>query len=200
LHNEFAAIVAAHPPAAMPTVDPAACTMIVDLGANSCRIAFAHGRELEYARTVAVGGRRLDEMIARQLDIDLSEAHRQRMGIADFGSTGESCTREDGSTIVGINLSEPLAILTDEFEMCLRFFTSQQAGRRVREMVFFGGEARHTPICHYVARKLRLTAHVADPCARFSKTGKEPCVGVDLKQPQPGWAVAVGLCLSPTDL
>ena len=25
-------------------------------------------------------------------------------------------------------------------------------------------------------------------------------VGVDLSEPQPGWAVPVGLCLSPTDL
>jgi hypothetical protein len=47
---------------------------------------------------------------------------------------------------------------------------------------------------------LKLPAQMADPLARIVRTGAEPALGVDLKQPQPGWAVVLGLCLSPTDL
>ena len=49
-------------------------------------------------------------------------------------------------------------------------------------------------------RVLRLGAESADPLARVARSGKEPTTGLTLDQPQPGWAVALGMCLSPTDL
>ncbi len=98
------------------------------------------------------------------------------------------------------NLSEPLESVTDEVMMCLRYHDSQFPGKRVDRAMFVGGEARHRGLCQAVARALRLPAQMADPLARIARTGAEPALGVDLKQPQPGWAVALGLCLSPTDL
>ncbi len=100
----------------------------------------------------------------------------------------------------GGNLSEPLESITDEVLMCLRYHESQFPGKRVDRAMFIGGEARHRGLCQAVARALRLPAQMADPLARIARTGAEPALGVDLKQPQPGWAVALGLCLSPTDL
>jgi hypothetical protein len=47
---------------------------------------------------------------------------------------------------------------------------------------------------------VRLSWQVADPFARVSRTGQERVRGVEFTSPQPGWAVALGLCLSPTDL
>jgi type IV pilus assembly protein PilM len=98
------------------------------------------------------------------------------------------------------NLSEPLESVTDEVLMCLRYHDSQFPGKRVDRAMFVGGEARHRGLCQAMARALRLPAQMADPLARIARTGAEPALGVDLKQPQPGWAVALGLCLSPTDL
>jgi len=43
-------------------------------------------------------------------------------------------------------------------------------------------------------------AVLADPMASIARTGNEPTMGVDLSSPQPGWVVALGACLSPTDL
>jgi hypothetical protein len=36
--------------------------------------------------------------------------------------------------------------------------------------------------------------------ARIARTGRETTPGVDFKTVQPGWALLVGLCMSPTDL
>jgi Tfp pilus assembly PilM family ATPase len=190
LHNEFSALAAANPPTNAPVVDPNGATMIVDLGLMCTKVVFVHGKEMEFARAIPVGGRRLDETIAKQLNVDLTEARRQRMGVDDPAVP----------TPNGVDLTEPLSILTDEMDTCMRFYTSQFKNRRVRQVVFFGGEARHMALCQFIARNLRIAAQVADPSAWFARSGKEPCVGVDLKQPQPGWAVAVGLCLCPTDL
>ena len=43
-------------------------------------------------------------------------------------------------------------------------------------------------------------AQVADPMAGVARTGKEPTIGVDFRTSQPGWAMALGLSLCPTDL
>lgn len=100
----------------------------------------------------------------------------------------------------GASLREPLEILTDEISMCIRYHDAMFRQSRASGVVFVGGEARHRGLCQHVARTLRLSAQVADPLARFARGDGEKVVGIDLRQPQPGWAVAVGLCLSPTDL
>lgn len=98
------------------------------------------------------------------------------------------------------DLSEPLEILTDEIALCLRYYESVFPERRIDRAVFIGGEARHVGLCQHIARTLRLPAQVADPMAGIARTGDEPTPGVDFRQPQPGWAMTLGLCLSPTDL
>jgi Tfp pilus assembly PilM family ATPase len=98
------------------------------------------------------------------------------------------------------DLTEPLESLTDEIAMCLRYHASLFPGRKVERAIFVGGESRQIALCQHIARVLRLPARVADPLAQVARTGNEPCVGVDLGTPQPGWAVAYGLSLCPADL
>ena len=98
------------------------------------------------------------------------------------------------------DLSEPLEMLTDEIQLSLRYHESLFPGRKVERVIFLGGESKSRALCQTIARTLKLPAQLADPLARVARTGNEPCVGVDLKQVQPGWAVALGLALSPTDL
>lgn len=98
------------------------------------------------------------------------------------------------------NLTEPLETITDEVQMCLRYHAAQFRSQRVERAIFIGGESRHRGLCQHIARALRLPAQMADPMARVARSGQEPALGIDLKQPQPGWSVTLGLCLSPTDL
>jgi type IV pilus assembly protein PilM len=99
-----------------------------------------------------------------------------------------------------VDLSEPLEILTDEISMCLRYHESLFPSRKVDRAIFVGGEARHLALCQHIARSLKLPAQVGDPMASIARAGGEPCIGVDFKHSQPGWCVALGLCVSPTDL
>jgi type IV pilus assembly protein PilM len=98
------------------------------------------------------------------------------------------------------DLQAPLENLTDEVAMCLRYYESMFPGRRVERAVFYGGEARHRGLCQLIAKRVRCSTHVADPVARIARTGKEPCMGVDFTTPQPGWTIAFGLSLCPTEL
>lgn len=98
------------------------------------------------------------------------------------------------------DLTEALEILTDEVSMSLRYHRSLFPSRPVESVVFVGGETRQRSLCEHIARRLRLTAQVADPLARLARSGKEPTPGLDLNESQPGFAAPLGACLAPTDL
>lgn len=101
-----------------------------------------------------------------------------------------------------IDLTEPLAALTEEIMLCLRYYEQVFPGRQVGRAVFVGGESRQLLLCQHIARTLRLPASVGDPLARFGRPdqAQNKPVGqarrVDLDQPQPSWAVATGLAVS----
>ena len=68
-------------------------------------------------------------------------------------------------------------------------------------MVFIGGESRQTAMCQRIARALKLPAQLGDTLARAGRdVDVNRLVGVDLRKPQPSFAVAMGLCRLPTNL
>lgn len=194
IHNEFNALMVS----CRGLASGSAPTLYVDLGAGATKAMIAHGEKMVFAKAIEVGGFHLDEALAKQHKIDFAEAAKMRRSLASLGRSSER--GEGGVATAQSSLCEPLEILTDELSMCLRYHESIFPGHRVERVVFVGGEATHTALCQHVARSLRLPAQVGDPLARVARTGSEPTVGVDMNGAQPGWAVAVGLCLGPTDL
>lgn len=202
--------------------------MYVDLGAGSTKVVIAHGGRIVFARRVDLGGRHLDEVVAKQSGAALAEGRRRRLAMTQLtgstpmeGSSGSGAGSGAGMALLSAalrkegvggggggaavadrttTLEEPLEILTDDLSACLRYHRSTFPDQPVEKIVFLGGESRHTALCQHVARALGLAAQVADPMSRIERTGAEPSVGVDLDGPQPGWALPIGLCLSPADL
>lgn len=221
-------------------------SLYLDLGAGTTKVIVAHGTALVFAKTIQLGGRALDQAVARQKNCSVGEARAVRLGVSTFGRSAAptaapafvSATREaaDAEIAEGVamqrsslaaiaseedrrrgqsppgtlgnvrptdpapsaDLSDAVDSLTDEVAMCLRYYEAMFPQRRVGRTIFVGGEARHAGLCQHVARKLRLPAHVADPMLRIKRppAGENVTNGVDFSQPQPGWAVALGLCLS----
>ncbi len=210
--------------------DNKANTLYLDIGASTTKVMITHGRTLVFARMIDVGGRHLDAAIAKQLNCDEVTAREMRLALdketeklfaasppapaapADpevdrrtaqpVPGLTDDITRQPTVAVApeGANLLEPLEIITDEVRLCLRYHASQFPGQRVDRIIFVGGESRHRGLTQHIARVLKLSAQIADPLARVARTGNESVLGIDLKQPQPGWAVALGLCLAPTDL
>ena len=93
---------------------------------------------------------------------------------------------------------DPLSKLTEELDLCRRYHESTFSTRPIDRLVFVGGEARHRNLCQQIARQMSLAAQVGDPIVRMGRTsdvGVES--GIDRRQPQPAWAVAVGLSMGP---
>jgi type IV pilus assembly protein PilM len=95
-------------------------------------------------------------------------------------------------------LHEPLGRLIDELGLCRRYYEATFQNKPVEKLVFVGGEAKQRRLCQHVAREMQLAAQVGDPLVRMgriSEIGIES--GIDRRQPQPGWATAIGLSLGP---
>lgn len=183
----------------------------IEIGARHMDAAIARQLKLEppEARRHRMAMEHLTAAEAHSAAAARSEAARNGSEAVAIGADGPGGTavltaprvKPPNPGIVPVaDLTEPLEILTDEASMCLRYYASIFPAERVERLVFVGGLARQTAICRHIARALKLPAQLGDPLARVARTGKEPVSGVDLSGTQPGWTVALGLCLSPTDL
>lgn len=104
------------------------------------------------------------------------------------------------TSAANVDFSELLDALTDELLMCRRYHQSLFSGRQIDRLIFLGGEATQIGFCQHIARVLRLPAQLGDPLARLKRESDLSTPGVSFDRAQPGWAVAFGLCSSPTDL
>ncbi len=217
IHNEYAADLRAIDAIAQPgsacSEADGAPTLLLDMGVGATKAVVAHGSKMVFARSIELGTRHMDETIARQLRCTMQEARATRLGLerltprpapvavaADGAAPPAPEPRSSRAVGPEPDLTEPLEILTDEAAMCLRYHRMLFPDRPVEKVIFLGGESRQRLVCEHLARSLRLAAQSVDPLARLARSGKVPCEGVDVTAPQPGWAVAVGMCLSPTDL
>lgn len=101
----------------------------------------------------------------------------------------------------GVDFSELMDTIADELSMCARYHRGLFPNRQIDRAILVGGEARQLWLCQHVARSLRTTARLGDPLNELVQVRpKATTPGLKLGQPQPGWAVACGLCFAPTDL
>lgn len=211
MHSEFSAVLRSFDAIAAPAGDgpePAA-VLVLDIGAGSTKVTIAHGDDIAFSRTIELGGRHIDQALAEQGDFDLAGARAERLSMRDLTTSDtRAAASESGVALLPAtrsagpeyDVSEPLDILTDEVATSLRYHKSIYPDKQVGRVIFVGGEARHHGLCMHVARALRIPAQVADPMAGVARAGTESTIGVDFKLMQPGWAMVLGLCLSPTDL
>lgn len=220
VHAEHAALIRALDCLHQRVENSGQTTLYIDIGYSGTHVMIARGNQPMFVRFIEFGGRRLDEAVAQQLQCELEEAREKRFSAqkapaevavgAPAGSGGAPngvqlnedlrVAQAGPAGPEDVDLSEALEILTDEVRMCVRYYDSLVPNQRIERTVFVGGESLHRGLCQHLARAMRVPASIADPLARVVRTGKEPSAGVDLTEAQPGWAVALGLCLSPTEL
>lgn len=181
----------------------------IDLGAATTKIIVARGGKMLLAKTVHAGGDQWTRKLAAQQNLDFAEARLARVAESSSdgggaGGTGGTATLPAESatgTATGPMDCETTDCLIDELRMTFRHYETRHPEQPIEKLVFLGGEANRIQTCQALARSVHVAAQMGDPFARLSRmnAGSSP-MGVDLSQPQPGWAVALGLCLSEANL
>ncbi|MCC6424719.1 MAG: pilus assembly protein PilM [Phycisphaerales bacterium] len=130
-----------------------------------------------------------DGLNDRMGGVALADAEVEDRGMADVMGQGPAVERA----------CEPVTgKLVEELDLCRRYYETTFPSGGVDRLIFVGGEARQRAMCQRIARELGLAAQVGDPLVRMGRTsdvGIES--GIDRRQAQPSWAVAIGLSLGP---
>jgi len=173
----------------------------LDIGAATTTVLIAQGQQMVFAKTIQAAGDQMTKHHAAAHGVSFMEAREARMtgeigGAAQGGGVAVAARTDPGAAN-----SPATDVLLDEVQLCMRYYQRRFPDRLVEKLVFLGGESRHTDLCQKIARTLRVAAQLGDPFAALMRMGKaKNPVGVDLNQPQPGWAVPYGLCWSDANL
>ncbi len=93
---------------------------------------------------------------------------------------------------------EPLRRLVEEIDFCRRYYEASFPNKPVGRLIFVGGEAKQRWTCQQIAQEIGIAAQVGDPLVRMGRISDiAPESGIDRRQPQPNWAVAIGLSMGP---
>ncbi|MEM0913089.1 MAG: pilus assembly protein PilM [Planctomycetota bacterium] len=169
--------------------------------ARQNRIAQANGQAAPAPAAAAVAEpeikpARRSRLAALSPDPDLDDMPPLRHG--SDAEMPERITRKQAPAGSG---SEALDCLIDEITLCVRHHTNSFPDVPLERLVFLGGEAGCTPTCQAIAKAVRTAAQLGDPLGRVTrKPRQKPTPGLDLREPQPGWAVPLGLSLSEPNL
>jgi type IV pilus assembly protein PilM len=169
--------------------DVARAILFVDIGLASTQVAMAHGPRIVFARNLAIGGRRFDEAVAEGLNVSLAEANARRRQVQE--TPPDEADREAFYRMLDAAVRE----LTEGLTQCLRYYEAAFRNQGIERAIFLGGQARDAKLCEAIARRLNLPAQIGDPMTRVQRTGPQCPGSPDLRQPEPAWAVAVGLSL-----
>jgi cell division ATPase FtsA len=194
----------------------------LDIGSAASRAIIARGQHIFFTRAIPIGGEHFNKAAAAALSLGIEEAkllrikmcHAQTSKEQQKDKTAVSTLPEAGaesvdppvnpaemaqkSQIVETACMEPLRRLVEELDLCRRYYESTFPSQPVDRLIFVDGEARQRNLCQHIARELGLAAQLGDPMVRMgriSEVGIES--GIDRRQPQPGWAVAIGLSMGP---
>ncbi len=196
--------------------------LYIDIGWGSTKVAISHGRDLVFSKIIQWGGRHLDAQVASELEcekvaararrvarcaIEVDSLAKARQASGTLPEHSISMPRTAGAAVAtmsaavaetadtsAFNLGEFIEAVVDEIGMCLRYHGSLFQDRRVSRAIFLGGEARHIGVCRSIAQALELPGRLGDPLARLVRDEAAVIDGVAMGEPQPGWAVAAGLC------
>jgi type IV pilus assembly protein PilM len=202
----------------------------VDIGAASTKLVIIRDKDILLARNIDVAGDELTRHHAKEHAMDFAEARLARLRAAgnplaanpfnvgarqpaavsdvavldpDDASDVTSDARNQGivTTDAPTNPSdEVLDKLIDGIRMTVRYHDNVCPEQTVQRVILLGGEACNEHVAKPIAHEFGIPTFVGDPMARVMRTpGLDP-LNLDINQPQPGWAVPLGLSLCDANL
>lgn len=147
--------------------EPRACA-ICEIGAGTTQIAVISLSGMVVSRSIAVGGRSLDEAVAAALGIAEPEAERVKIAVGSalpmdeplvISVDGLDITSNDVARIV----AEPLLLIVNEISKTVAE-TPRELAREVQDrgIVLSGGAAQLRGLAQFVSERAGLAAFVAD--------------------------------------
>ena len=169
--------------------DTSRSILFLDIESDSTQVVMSHGGKLVFARNLPRGTDILDEALGAGLSVPVDEARKLRC--VDHSA---SAVKDEVTAGLDSFLDGPVDRLADEITQCLRYCETVFKSQPPERVIFVGPEAYDKRLCQMIARRLNLCAQIGDPLMRIRRiAGAGLEHGLDRREPQPDWSVAIGL-------
>jgi type IV pilus assembly protein PilM len=157
--------------------------MFVNVGASTTKVVIARAGDAMFVKYLDLGGRHLDEAVARYLKMPPADAAalRRHNGDRRADQRDPEITRSINEAVRAV-----LDRLANELSLCLRYYSVTFRGQPLAQIMLGGGEASET-LAEWLTVRLDVSCEAANPLRSYDKTA----LGGRLGQ----WDVAVGLAL-----
>ena len=163
-------------------------TLLVEIGHSRTAVVISEGEDLLFVKYLALGGRQLDEAVARHLHMSMPEAVALRRNNGDRRSDQQDPEIARSVADASRTVIERLA---GELSMCVRYHSVTFRGHPLVRLVLGGGEA--TPqLLETLSTRLNLKSELSDPLRGFENAPGSAHKGQ--------WDVASGLALREPEL
>ncbi len=184
-------------------------SVIVDIGKSATRVTVARGPKIIFIKKIDIGGGKLTEAVAGQLNLNYEEAHdlRVRMmkehGVSDERQRAEDKPGEDQArTSIDWTIHDAMRgeveELSKEIALCLRYCSVTFRGLRSDCVVLTGGEAYDTAMVNLLTESLGVKCVVGRPLRGIDVSSMN--VAANRRGTLAEWAVCTGLAVREANL
>ena len=157
--------------------------LLVHVGYSNTAVIISHGDDVVFLKYIDVGGKHLDEAVARHLHMELNKASALRRHSGDRRSDQKD---PEVSRSIAEATRPVLERLASELSMCIRYYSVTFRGQPLERLILGGGEASEE-LLHDLHERFEIKAELHDPFRRF------PATLPSGRRSQ--WDVAAGLAL-----
>lgn len=183
--------------------DEEAVIVVADMGASGTRVVVARGKQIVFVKRIDIGGRRLTEAVARQLNLTNSEARELRMRVAKPQQRADSESGDKQSELSSVDWTVHDAVrgevenLAREMAMCLRYCSVTFRGLRPQRMMLTGGEVYDASLVRLLGEQLALKCEVGHPLKGIDVSAVD--IDWDRRGMLAEWAMCTGLAIRDVD-
>lgn len=183
--------------------------VVIDIGYSATRVTIARGREIVFIKCIDIGGRKLTDAVATQLNLTYREACELRMRNMQEseGPSGsvpllqkEERPERDRSNIdwtIHDAVRGEVEALAREISLCLRYCSVTFRGLRPKKVILVGGETYDRLMVELLARQLNLPCEVGQPMMGIDTSGVD--LGADRRATLAEWTLCMGLATRGAD-
>lgn len=155
--------------------DEQTVSIIIEIGYSSTRVVVARGPQILFLKTIDIGGRRFNEVVANHLNLSFEEAYELRLQMMnESASRGrneitENTMPQTGSTQWSVYdaVRGEVESLAKEIALCIRYCSVTFRGLRCTTATVTGGEAYDPAVCELLSRHLGMPIEVGQPMKGF---------------------------------
>lgn len=184
--------------------DEQVVSVVIDVGVTSTRVVVARGRQIVFIKSIDIGGRNFNEVVAGHLNLSYAEAaelRTQKLREHSGALPGEEPRREDDSDVnwtLYDAVRGEVERLTREISLCLRYCAVTFRGLHPAGVIVTGGEAYDPVLMELLGEQLGIECQAGRPMSGFDLSAVD--FGGNRRGSLAEWALCVGLAVRCADL